>query len=228
MNTEKGGKILVIAAHPDDPELSCGGSIAKCIAEDKEVIYIICTNGNKGSKDLNMNPYQLALRREQEQEAAARVLGVQQVIFLRHNDGELEINSLLKAELTLLIRYNKPELVITHDPWRPYLIHPDHRAVGIAVTDAIVGARDHLFFPAFLAIGLEAHRPKAILYAFPEKPDTIVDITEFIEIKLMAIGQHKTQIESIPNWQERIKQMGSRFGEKEGFAYAEIFKQVEV
>lgn len=222
------GKILVICAHPDDPELSCGGSIAKWIAEGKEAVYIICTDGNKGSKDLGMSPYQLAALREQEQEAAAQILGVQRVIFLRHHDGELEANPLLKAELALLIRYIKPELVITHDPWRPYLIHPDHRAVGIAVTDAIVAARDHLFFPAFLAIGLEAYRPKAIYYTFPEKPDIIIDITGLIEIKLRAIAQHRTQIEIIPDWQERIKQMGARFGEKEGFAYAEIFKQVEL
>lgn len=225
---EKIEKILVIAAHPDDPELSCGGSIAKWIAGGKEVVYIICTDGNKGSKDLEMNPYQLAFQREQEQEAAAKVLGVQRVIFLRHNDGELDVNSLLKAELALLIRHIKPGLVITHDPWRPYLIHPDHRVVGIAATDAIVAARDHLFFPAFLAIGLEAHQPKIIYYTFPEKPDIIIDITEFIEIKLKAIAQHRTQLVTIPDWQERIKQMGVRFGEKEGFAYAEIFKQVEL
>lgn len=225
---EKIGKILVISAHPDDPELSCGGSIAKWTTEGKEIIYVICTDGNKGSKDLEMNPYQLAALREREQEAAAQLLGVQRVIFLRHHDGELEVNSILKVELALLIRYIKPDLVITHDPWRPYLIHPDHRAVGIAVTDAIVAARDHLFFPAFLAIGLDAHRPKSIYYTFPEKPDIIVDITEFIEIKLRAIAQHSTQIETIPDWQERIKQMGARFGEKECLAYAEIFKQVEL
>lgn len=225
---EKVRKILVISAHPDDPELSCGGSVAKWTTEGKEVAYVICTDGNKGSKDLEMNPYQLAALREQEQAAAAHILDVQRVIFLRHTDGELETYSLLKAELALLIRHIKPELVITHDPWRPYLIHPDHRAVGIAVTDAIVAARDHLFFPAFLAIGLDAHRPKAIYYTFPEKPDIIVDISGFIEIKLRAIAQHRTQIETIPDWQERIKQMGARFGEKEGFAYAEIFKQVEL
>ena len=147
---DKTGKIVAIFAHPDDSELSCGGSVAKWIAEGKEVVYIICTDGNKGSKDLDVNPFQLAAQREREQKAAARTLDVQQVIFLRHHDGELEINSLLKAELTLLIRYIKPDLVITHDPWRPYLIHPDHRVVGIAVTDAIVAARDHLFFPGHL------------------------------------------------------------------------------
>jgi LmbE family N-acetylglucosaminyl deacetylase len=225
---EKVSKILVISAHPDDPELSCGGSVAKWTAEGKEVFYVICTDGNKGSKDLEMNPHQLATLREREQEAAARILDVQRVIFLRHNDGALDGHSLLKVELALLIRHIKPDLVITHDPWRPYLIHPDHRAVGIAVTDAIVAARDHLFFPAFLAVGIEAHRPKAVYYTFPENPDIIIDITGFIEIKMKAISQHRSQIETIPNWQDRIKQMGARFGEKEGFTYAEAFKQVEL
>jgi LmbE family N-acetylglucosaminyl deacetylase len=221
-------KILVISAHPDDPELSSGGSIAKWVAGGKEVIYIICTDGDKGSKDINMNPHRLAALREQEQEAAAHTLGVQRVIFLRHQDGELEVNPLFKVELTMLIRHIKPELIITHDPWRPYLIHPDHRAVGLAVTDAVIAARDHLFFPVLLELGLKAHRPKALYYTFPEKPDIILDITEFMELKLKAIAQHKTQIETIPNWQERIRQMGARFGEKEGFPYAEIFKQVEL
>jgi len=220
--------ILIVSAHPDDPELSSGGSIAKWVEEGRKVIYIICTDGDKGSKDLNMNPHRLAALREEEQRAAAKVLGVERVVFLRHQDGELEADSLFKVELAMLIRHFRPDLIITHDPWRPYLLHPDHRAVGLGVTDAVVAARDHLFLPVLQEIGLSAHRPRAIFYTFPEKPDMVVDITDYIDLKLRAIAEHKSQIEHIPDWQDRIREMGARFGRERGYSYAEIFKRVEL
>ncbi|MBI2877902.1 MAG: PIG-L family deacetylase [Candidatus Tectomicrobia bacterium] len=222
-------KVLVIMAHPDDAELGCGGTLAKWIQQEgKEVYYIVCTDGSKGTKDRQINPHALAEIREKEQEKAAQVLGVQGIIFLRHLDGELKADERLGYELTTLIRYHRPDRLVTHDPWRHYLIHPDHRAAGLATTDAVVAARDHLFLPALLAIGLEPHAPKEIYYTFPDNPDIVSDITEFMEVKLAAVAQHKSQMDPVTNWQDRVRGMGTRLAEKEPFAYAEIFKRVEL
>ncbi|MBI1987036.1 MAG: PIG-L family deacetylase [Nitrospinae bacterium] len=222
-------KLLVIMAHPDDAELGCGGTLAKWIRQEgKEVYYIVCTDGSKGTKDRGINPHSLAEIREKEQEKAAQVLGVKGITFLRHLDGELKADGALCYELATLIRYHRPDRIVTHDPWRHYLIHPDHRAAGLATTDAVVAARDHLFLPALLAIGLEPHSPREIYYTFPDIPDVISDITELMEVKLEAVAQHKSQMGPMSGWQDRVRGMGARLAEKEPFAYAEIFKRVEL
>jgi len=152
-------RVLAIMAHPDDADLTCAGTLAKWIKAGRQVHYVVCTCGDKGTKDPHMTPHRLTAIREEEQLAAARKLGIEAVIFLRHKDGELEATKEFRAEIAMLIRHYKPDIVITHDPWQPYQLHPDHRAVGITVCDAIVAARDHLFLPAQTAIGLEAFEP---------------------------------------------------------------------
>ncbi|RJQ39326.1 MAG: PIG-L family deacetylase, partial [Nitrospiraceae bacterium] len=139
----KAERIMVIMAHPDDTEMGCGGTVAKWIKEGHEVRYVVCTNGDKGTKDRELSSHRLAEIREYEQLKAAEVLGVKNVIFLRHRDGELEVTQAFRSELALLIRQYKPHIIVTHDPWRPYLLHPDHRAVGFTTTDAVIAARDH-------------------------------------------------------------------------------------
>lgn len=125
-------RALVIGAHPDDAEFGAGGTSAKLAAQGWEVTFIIVTNGNKGSHDPAMTTYRLSEARELEQRAAAAVLGVKQVIFLRNNDGEIEPTVALRAEIALYIRHFKPNYVFTHDPWKQYMFHPDHRTVGFA------------------------------------------------------------------------------------------------
>jgi LmbE family N-acetylglucosaminyl deacetylase len=147
-------RVLVIMAHPDDAEFTCSGTLAKWIKAGRQAHYVVCTSGDKGTKDPDMTPHHLAAIREEEQLAAARVLGVETVTFLRHKDGELEASKEFRAEIAMLIRRYKPDIVITHDAWRPYLLHPDHRVVGLTTCDAIVAARDHLFLPGQTAIGL--------------------------------------------------------------------------
>jgi len=219
-------KILVIVAHPDDAELSCGGTVAKWTEEGKGVQYLVLTSGEKGTKDLDVTPYRLAETREREQEEAAKVLGVKSVTFLRLNDGELEANSALRSRIALLIRAFQPDIIVTHDPWRPYLFHPDHRAVGFAVVDAVVSARDHLFLPEQLAVGFKPHSPRQMYFTFPEKPDLIVDITTTMEKKLDALSKHKTQLERIPDWREKIRQRAAELAKEQGFQYAETFRRV--
>lgn len=219
-------KVLVIIAHPDDAELSSAGTLIKWISEGRQVRYIVCTTGDKGTKDAQMTPFQLAEIREKEQREAASVLGVKELTFLRHADGELEHNASFRNEIALLIRKFQPEIIITHDPWRPYQLHPDHRAVGFSTTDAVVVARDHLFLPAFLELELPAHAPLELYFTFPPIPDYVVDITDVMEKKLDALEKHQSQLKSITDWREKIKLMSSKLAEGKPFNYAESFKRL--
>jgi LmbE family N-acetylglucosaminyl deacetylase len=221
-------KVLVIMAHPDDTELSCAGTLIKWIAEGKQVRYIVCTTGDKGTKDTTMSPFQLAETREKEQREAAGVLGVKDITFLRHADGGLEHTASFRDEIALLIRKFQPEIIVTHDPWRPYQLHPDHRAVGFSTVDAVVMARDHLFLPALLEVGLQAHAPLEVFFTFPPTPDFVVDITDVMDKKLEALEKHKSQLSRIPDWPEKIKLMGSKLAEDKPFTYAESFKRLSL
>lgn len=224
-NTDNIKRVLVIMAHPDDAEFTCAGTVAKWIGAGRVVHYVVCTSGDKGTKDHNMTPYQLAAIREEEQMAAARILGIESVTFLRHKDGELEVNKAFRAELAMLIRRHRPDIVVTHDAWRPYQLHPDHRAVGMTTCDAIVAARDHLFLPGQTAIGLEAVEPADLFLWGAAEPDYFEDITGTIELKLEALSQHKSQL-SRPNWRERIHQWAIDTGEPHSMAFAEAFKRI--
>jgi len=213
-------------AHPDDVELSSAGTLIKLIAKGYQARYIICATGDKGTKNLKMTPFKMAEIREKEQREAASVLGVKDITFLRHADGELEHNASFRNEIALLIRKFQPEIIITHDPWRPYQLHPDHRAVGFATVDAVVVARDHLFLPALLEVELAAHAPLELYFTFPLTPDHVVDITDVMDKKLEALEKHRSQLSSIPDWRDKMKLMGSKFAEDKPFDYAESFKRL--
>jgi LmbE family N-acetylglucosaminyl deacetylase len=219
-------RALFVAAHPDDTELSCGGTIAKWIAAGHHIWYIVCTNGDKGTHDRALHPGRLAELREAEQRAAARLLGVEDVIFLRHPDGALDAGPQLRDEIATLIRYIRPEAIFTHDGWRHHQIHPDHRAAGMATCDAIVYARDHLFMPALSAIGLEPFAPCDLYLWGTDMPDYYEDITEFVERKIEAVMCHATQVGEAANWPERVRQWAADTGAKAGMTYAESFKHI--
>jgi len=218
-------RVMVIMAHPDDAEYTCAGTLAKWIRAGREVRYIVCTSGDKGTKDPGLTPHRLAEIREREQQAAADVLGVSQVTFLRHRDGELEPTMAFRAELAMLIRRYRPHIIFTHDAWKPYQLHPDHRAVGIAAVDAIVAARDHLFLPGQTAIGLEASVTAELYLWGSEWPDYYEDITETLELKLEALSKHTSQL-TRPDWRERIRQWAADTGAVASVPYAEAFKRI--
>lgn len=218
--------VLVVMAHPDDAELSSAGTLIKGIARGWQARYIVCATGDKGTKDAAMSPFRLAEIRENEQREAARVLGIEDITFLRHADGELEHAAGFRNEIALLIRKFQPEIIITHDPWRPYQLHPDHRAVGFATVDAVVVARDHLFLPAFLEVELAPHAPLELYFTFPAAPDHVVDITDVMEQKLEALANHHSQLGHIPEWRDNIKLMASKLAEGRPFQYAESFKRL--
>jgi LmbE family N-acetylglucosaminyl deacetylase len=221
-------RALVIGAHPDDNEFGAGGTTAKLAAQGWDITFIIATNGNKGSHDPGMSPYNLSERREQEQRAAAEALSVKRVIFLRNNDGELEPTPALRAEIALYIRHFKPAAVFTHDPWKHYMLHPDHRAVGFAVIEAIVSARDHLFMPGLGQIGIGVWRPEALYLWGAEQPDYVEDVSDFVDLKFAALREHHTQLDENQSWEERVRQRMAELGKEHGFAAAEAFKKIVV
>jgi LmbE family N-acetylglucosaminyl deacetylase len=221
-------RALVIGAHPDDNEFGAGGTVAKLTAQGWEVIFIIATNGNKGSHDPGMSPYTLSEIREQEQRAAAAALGVRRVIFLRNNDGELEPTAALRSEFALYIRHFKPSAVYTHDPWKHYMLHPDHRAVGFATIEGIVSARDHLFMPGLGQIGIGVWRPEALFLWSAEQPDYVEDISDTLDQKIAALKEHHSQLDENQGWEERVRQRAAELGQEAGFGAAETFRKLVV
>ncbi|RMG87522.1 MAG: PIG-L family deacetylase, partial [Candidatus Dadabacteria bacterium] len=128
--------LLVVAAHPDDAEIGAGGTVARWAAEGRRVGYLLVTSGEKGTDDPAADPRELARTREAEQRAAARVLGVAEVVFLRYPDQGVEDTPELRREIVRWLRAFRPEVVLTSDPYRRYLWHRDHRMVGQVVLDA--------------------------------------------------------------------------------------------
>ncbi len=222
--TDIARRALVIGAHPDDNEFGCGGTLARMAQDGWDITYIICTNGNKGSHDADMNSYRLSELREAEQRAAAKVLGVRRVIFLRYNDGELEPTPALRAEIALYIRHFKPHALFTHDPWKHYMLHPDHRAVGFAVIEGIVSARDHLYMPGLSQIGITVWRPEVLYLWSPEQPDHTEDISATLDLKIASLTEHHSQLDEVEGWAERVRLRAYEVGAAAGYAAGEVFK----
>jgi LmbE family N-acetylglucosaminyl deacetylase len=220
---EKG---MVIFAHPDDAEGNCGGTTARWAREGKMIHYLVLTNGDKGSWDVSMTSEKLAEFRKREQEAAAAVLGVSGVTFLGMPDGFLEVSQPLRKEITRLIRLHQPAFVFAHDPWKSYQVHPDHRAAGFLALDAVVAARDHLFYPDHLAEGLRPCRVKDVYLFGTDNPDFWVDITGTLDLKLQAVRCHESQGLTASHIQERIRNRASEIGRARGYLFGEAFKKL--
>ncbi|HKV58894.1 MAG TPA: PIG-L family deacetylase, partial [Ktedonobacteraceae bacterium] len=152
-------RVLVIVAHPDDIESWAAGTVCRFVDAGRQVAFVLCTSGDKGTSDPLLVSQEVGPIREAEQNEAARVMGVNEVTFLRWPDSEVEPTLMLRRELVRQVRIHKPDLVITHDPAPPYRLHPDHRAVGRATLDALFPcARDALTFAEQITEeGLQAH-----------------------------------------------------------------------
>jgi LmbE family N-acetylglucosaminyl deacetylase len=187
---------LAIGAHPDDVEFGCGGLLAKWAAEGCVVHHLICTDGSKGTWDVDADVAALALRRQDEQREAARLLSgasAGEVRFLGRVDGELTNDAATRSEVARVIRELRPETVLGHDPWKRYRLHPDHRNAGLLACDAIVAARDPHFFPEH---GIAHHRPDRLLLWEADEPNHVEDVTIGIDSKLAALHAHVSQFES--------------------------------
>ncbi|MBS1251978.1 MAG: N-acetyl-alpha-D-glucosaminyl L-malate deacetylase 1 [Anaerolineales bacterium] len=239
MITDDVQHVMVISAHPDDAEFGAGGAVAKWVHEGKAVVYVVATRGEKGSGDPDMSSERLAEIREQEQRAAARRLGVSEVVFLGYIDGELQPDLDLRRDITREIRRWRPDLVVCQNPTTfyvdGYINHPDHRAVGEATLAAIFPiARDHLNFPEQKAEGLQPHKVKYVYMNISPDADIFVDITDTIEVKIRALWEHDSQFddpeqlaerlrERAAETAERAREQGNNVGE-----YAEAFKLIDL
>ncbi|MDD5467581.1 MAG: PIG-L family deacetylase [Anaerolineales bacterium] len=203
--------ILVILAHPDDPEFFCGGTLARWAAAGHQIAYCLLTCGDKGTQDRSLGSEALCALRQKEQRAAAAVLGVQRVRFLNHPDGYLEPTLQLRKEVTRLIRQEKPDVLVTCDPTTLYvggdrLNHPDHRAAGQVVLDAVFpAARDYLYFPELLnEEHLEPHAVREVWVSGTQAPDVVMDVTDTWQVKLRALYEHGSQIGDRQAFTERM------------------------
>jgi len=229
-------RALSIAAHPDDAEFGAGGTLAKWADAGCEVTLLIATDGSKGTWDPDQDPADLAAARRDEAVAAAAVLGAStEVIFLDHVDGELHHSPALQEELCLWIRRLRPEVVLSWDPWKRYMLHPDHREIGWGTCDGVVAARDHLFYPAQLVDGLEKHRPDALLLYAADAPDHFEDVSGTFDRKIEALLCHSSQSrttmqdaataeEGRAQFTERIAEWCRQMGEPAKLPLAESFK----
>lgn len=222
MMREEQPHVLVIAAHPDDADISSGGTVARWAREGREVHYVLCTSGNRGSDDPEMTPERLGEIREAEQRTAAKILGVAEITFLRHEDCELEETLALRRELSGHIRSFRPDVLMTHDPWARYRIHPDHRAVGFTALAAIVSAGNQMYRE-----GLPPHTVGQVHLFQTDSPDFWVDITQTFDLKIRAIREHRSQtMLSGEAMMERLRHWAEHAGEEAGVPLAEAFKSV--
>ncbi|HDQ74042.1 MAG TPA: PIG-L family deacetylase [Chloroflexi bacterium] len=220
-------RAMVIAAHPDDPEFGCAGTMAKWAQAGKEITYVLLTSGDKGSHDPDLRPGQLAALREDEQRAAAAELGVERVIFLRHPDGLLQNTLELRRQLSNLIREYQPHIILTIDPWRHYQLHPDHRAAGLAVLDAIYAAREWHIFPEQL-VDVSPWRVDEAYLFWTDNADHWIDISDSIETRILALARHASQVGlKMDEMAERIRNWTREMGEAPGYAHAEAFKRIK-
>jgi LmbE family N-acetylglucosaminyl deacetylase len=220
---------MVVAPHPDDAEYGAAGTVAKWTREGKQVIYIICTNGDKGTNDPEIKPKQLIEIREKEQRAAAEVLGVRDVVFLGYPDLHLEASFDFVREMVRQIRLYRPKTIVTTDPYRRYVWHRDHRVTGQVVLDAVYPlARNRPAYPELLEEGLEPHKVKELFFWAPEDINYRSDITDTFDLKLAALLCHASQLVEFDSseLEERLKLRCRQFAEGEKFEFAEAFHRV--
>lgn len=230
MNGE-GVHMVTFSPHPVDTEWGIAGTVASWTREGKEVIYVVCTNGSQSS-DLSMTPEEKAKIREQEQLAAVKILGVKDVIFLRHPILAMDYVQELRKEVLQLILEYRPEIVATCDPYFPkYLVNPDHRIVGRAVLDTVWPyALIPNAYPDLLEKGLKPHKVKEVLLWAAEEPNLRCDISDTFDIKMAAIGCHKSQVGDPVDSEfvRRLRERAATAAEGESYELAEAFHRLEV
>jgi LmbE family N-acetylglucosaminyl deacetylase len=221
-------RVLVIAAHPDDMEFWCGGTLARYVAAGTRVDLVLCTSGDRGSADPHILATHLAEIREAEQRAAVAFLGLHSVTFLRHPDGDLAESAALRGDLVRQIRRHRPDLLITHDPinpFPPYVAHRDHRAAGRVALDAVYpDARDWHYFPEQIALeGLRPHVTPNVWLMATTAPTFFVDISATLERKIAARLEHRSQTGQPDALRKSWPRRAAEIGAPAGLPYAEAF-----
>ena len=225
-------RVLAVYAHPDDPEVSCGGALARWAAAGAEVHVVIACQGDKGSQDPSTDPVALAATRAEEVAAAASALGLAGVELLGHPDGDLDVTSGLKAQIVELVRRFRPDTVVAPDPTAVffgdgYVSHADHRAIGWATLDAVAPAAASPLY--YRELG-DAHQVRTVLLTGTLDPDTWVDIESALDAKVAAIFAHRTQLaDDAEEWlADFVRHRAEEEGRKAGVACAESFRRLRL
>jgi LmbE family N-acetylglucosaminyl deacetylase len=235
-------RALAVGAHPDDIEFGCGATLAKWAAAGCKIALLVCTDGSKGTWDADTDPAELVVTRQAEQRAAARALHADaEVVFLGWPDGELESGVRQRWEVAAWIRRLQPDVMLGHDPWKRYRLHPDHRNAGWLVTDGIVAARDPLFFPELDAA---PHRPSSLLLFEADVANHVEDVADYADVKMTALLEHRSQhrstmaISSTPGaegnpdadvvaFRQRVAEQLAEHGTLAGLPVGEAFHRVD-
>jgi LmbE family N-acetylglucosaminyl deacetylase len=222
---------LVVAAHPDDIEFGCAGTVARRVQEGARVTYALLTNGAAGSSDPEMTRERLTELREAEQRASAKVVGVDQVEFLGYEDGLLEPTLEVRKEVVRLIRRVRPEVVVTTDPTTryfadQYINHPDHRAAGEVTLAAVIpGSDTRLAYPELLDEGLEPVKLTGVWLMMNMEPNLVVDIGGFLGKKVESLACHATQISQADGEDmDFVRGMAEFSAAEQPFQYGEAFR----
>ena len=235
VNRARPDRVLAIGAHSDDIEFGCGATLAKWADAGTQVHLCVCTDGSKGTWDPTADLGALIERREQEQRDAAKVIGAVDVRFLRRVDGELENDRATRAEVCAAIREVRPDVVLGHDPWQPYRLHPDHREAGLLVVEGIVAARDPHFFADQ---DLAPHRPSSLLLFEAGRVDHLERVDGFLDRKVAALLAHRSQWRStmgidadpddeIEAFVARVRERAQSSGLRAGLRAAEAFARID-
>ena len=225
---------MVVVAHADDAEFGCSGTVAKLCAEGWEMVYVMCTDGSKGSSDREITEKELVAMRRQEQINAGKVLGLKDVVFLDYPDSYLEPTLELRKDIAREIRRYRPDILLCQYPMRTLdggwgIGHPDHMAAGEATLAAVFPtARDHMTFPDLLEDGFEPHKVAEVWIMGHPEPDHYVDITGSIDTAIHAIAAHVSQVDgrSAEDMRERMQEWRRRTGVGKGMQFAEAFRKI--
>lgn len=220
-------RALCISPHPDDCEIGAGGTIARLVARGAEVYLAVVTDGSRGAYKPGILEEEVAFTRRREQEESARVLGISQVFWIGEKDGELRFDRAVLERLVSIVRTTKPDLVFIPDPYVPYEAHPDHYYAGRLASAAVIFSGLYLYGEADLERGLEPYSPRFVAYYYTNRANYIVDISDYIEVKIRALKAHKSQFQDSAMIELLLRYM-EIVGKKINSKYAEEFKVLPV
>jgi LmbE family N-acetylglucosaminyl deacetylase len=230
------GAVVGVFAHPDDAEISSGGTMAKWVAQGRAVHLVVLTKGDRGSQDPAQDRAELASIRTEETAAAAKFLGLATATVFEVLDGELQNTPELQARVARIIREVRPTIVLTCDPtmWfygNRYYNHSDHRTAGAVALDAVFpGAGNPHYFADQLAEGLAPWDVPEVWLGWPGEPNHYEDITGYLETKLEALRQHKSQVEGdmLGFFEQWLPVEAQENGRNIGVEHAEAFRQLQL
>jgi LmbE family N-acetylglucosaminyl deacetylase len=222
---------VAVYAHPDDPDVSCGGTLAAWATAGCRVHVVICTAGDKGTADPHTDPEALAASRLEEARRSTQVLGVAGLRSLGHPDGDIENDRALRSELVRIIRELRPEAIVAPDPLSVFFgdhhyNHRDHRVVGWAALDAAAPAAAS---PLYFRDAGAAHQIETAYLSGSLQPNVWVDISSTMEAKIEAVACHKSQLADAGEWlASALREGAENAGREAGIKYAEGFRRIRL